>query len=116
MAAEIHINTDKVCDTKQIFLNNGDLVVLEVGKKNVYYLVSSYVKPEESARTASKCVLIQLLTGHKIGNYPVERTTSKKKLLSYVNRSFAHGKHPIKEKHVTIVARDSYNLSIELEA
>jgi len=94
-------------DTKKMYLNNGDLVIIE----GIHYLVSSFTDPEES-NTAPKCVLIQFLTGSKIQRLPCDRETTLRDLHQYVNRSFFHKE--IKKGDITIVGKDYYGLTIDV--
>ena len=104
LATNLTINGE-LEDTKKIYLNNGDLIMVE----GTHYLVSSFTDPEEP-NTAPKCVLTQFLTGSKMQRLPCDRETSLRDLHKYVNRSFFHKE--IKKGDITIVGKDYYQLTI----
>lgn len=107
------INSDeKLVDSKEFYLNNGDLILVREGKKEVHYLVSSYVDPEES-HTATYCVLIQMATGNKITRHPHKRTTNIHELVKMIRYSYYHKGGSITKDHVTIIGRDFYDINIK---
>ena len=112
MAGDVYISEGNLLK-KEVVFRNGDLVKVGTKKKTYYYMVSSYVEPEED-HTAKYCVLMQFPTGHKSNKYPMDRKNTLQGVIDYLNTSYHFKDSKVKSSDVDLIHRGTYDIEIKM--
>lgn len=112
MAGDVYISTGNALK-KEVIFRNGDLVKVSTKKKTHYYMVSSFLKPEED-QTAKFCVLMQFPEGHKSNKYPMDRKNTLQGVIDYLNSSYHFKDVKIKPSDIDLIHRGTYDIEIKM--